>query len=122
MVLNFEPFSEKSIYFDLNLLASKDLWGIMAEREKLTTKFRRKIVKVLEERGVESCPMCKQRKFNLLDGFIRIHIQSAPAKAFVLGGPSVPVVAIICENCGFMSQHALGALDLLEELKKDRED
>jgi hypothetical protein len=29
------------------------------------------------------------------------------------GGQTVPAAAIVCNRCGFLSQHALGALGLL---------
>lgn len=33
---------------------------------------------------------------------------------------TIPVISIGCENCGFISQHALGALGLLDLASNDK--
>jgi len=58
------------------------------------------------------CPMCGHDKFMLVDGYFTSFIQDALGK-LSLGGPGVPTVALICLNCGFLSQHAMGVLGLL---------
>lgn len=66
------------------------------------------------------CPMCNHNKFSLAEGYFNNFIQDL--KNISLGGPSIPTAVIICENCGFVSQHALGALQLLpKEETKDQE-
>lgn len=66
------------------------------------------------------CPMCGNMHFSLADAYIRNELQ-ADLKKVNLGGPSIPAIAIVCENCGFMSQHAIGVLGLLpkEDKKND---
>jgi hypothetical protein len=59
--------------------------------------------------------MCGHNKFVLADGFFNNSVQTNFEAALVLGGPSIPTIALICSNCGFISQHALGVLGLLEE-------
>lgn len=56
------------------------------------------------------CPMCNGRHFQFVDGFITAPVQTS-LNGFQIGGPSVPCVAIVCTNCGFLSHHAVGVLD-----------
>lgn len=66
------------------------------------------------------CPMCGNQHFSIADAYLRNDLQ-ADLKSVNLGGPSIPAIAIICSNCGFISQHAVGVLGLLpkEEAKND---
>lgn len=63
------------------------------------------------------CPVCGQNQFNVEGPFSK-GIQSNPG-TFVLGGPSVPTMGVICKNCGYIAEFALGVLGLLEEMKKE---
>lgn len=74
---------------------------------------RKEIVAALEARGVrQPCPRCGNSSFTLLDGYFNLTIQPN-FQGLVIGGPSVPVIATACNRCGFLSNHALGALGLL---------
>ena len=80
---------------------------------------KQKIAQLLNEKGVKTtCPMCGRDKFILADGYFNNHIQSGFKNGLELGGPSIPTVAIVCTNCGFTSQHALGVLGLLNNSEK----
>ena len=84
---------------------------------------KRDIVNRLAQKGVRSkCPMCRHGQFVLADGYFNHPVQQDLESGFTIGGPSIPTVAIICKNCGFTSQHAVGVLGLLpvqkEEAKK----
>lgn len=82
----------------------------------ITQEQKQKIVERLRERGVvRPCPMCGKGSWVLADGYLNEALHGNLAYALFLGGPSLPSAAIICTNCGFMSQHALGALGLLGE-------
>ena len=82
---------------------------------KMTEDDKKKVVDKLNERGVHPvCPMCGNKNFSLAEGYFNNILQGSIQSALVLGGPSVPTIAIICTNCGFTSQHALGALGLLQ--------
>ena len=71
------------------------------------------IAKTLAEAGAElPCPRCGNPSFRLLDGFFSQPIQPELGN-IVLGGPSIPSVLTVCTRCGFISQHAVGALGLL---------
>ncbi len=82
-----------------------------------------KIIAALKAAGVNApCPRCRNTNFTLMDGYITHPIQS-DFQSFNIGGPSLPAVMTVCNQCGFLAQHALGVLNLLpkppeEETKK----
>ena len=85
--------------------------------QKFTNERKGEIVKILNERFQKNqhkiaCPMCGHAQFTIADAYVRNDLQS-DIKNVTLGGPSIPAVAIICNNCGFISQHAIGVLGLL---------
>lgn len=83
--------------------------------------LRQKIIDALNARGaMRPCSCCGKQKFALLDGFSRIHQQTDPSTVN-LGGPTVPCAVVICENCGNVNLHALGALGLLSEFSQAEE-
>ena len=87
---------------------------------QIPDELKKKIVDKLKEKGVTStCPMCSHNNFILVDGFFNNVIQNNYQTGLILGGPTLPTIAIICTNCGFTSHHALGALDLLP-LKEEK--
>jgi len=86
--------------------------------EGLTGKMKKDIVSALRARSVGlGCPRCGHFNFTLADGYFNQTIQTE-LEGIVVGGPSIPSVVTICDNCGFISQHALGALGLLPEKEK----
>jgi len=81
--------------------------------KELSKEEKERILQALEDRGVKlPCPRCGNSSFTLLDGYFNQTIQT-DLKGTVIGGPSVPSVVAICDRCGYLSQHALGALGLL---------
>ena len=91
-------------------------------KQSLTSAEKDEIIRKLRERGVSGgCPMCKGTSFAIADGFFNHSVHGELSSGFIVGGPSIPTIAVICTNCGFTSQHALGVLGLLknpEEAKK----
>lgn len=78
-----------------------------------TQEQKDKIIKALMERRARApCPRCGNQNFTLLDGFFNQSLQTELGN-IVLGGPSIPSVVVVCTRCGFVSQHALGALGML---------
>ena len=67
------------------------------------------------------CPMCGNNHFSLVDGFFINSIQKKPGE-FQFGGQSIPTVSIICNRCGFVSQHAIGVLDpdIMQRIADDK--
>lgn len=61
-----------------------------------------------------SCPFCNKSVFQIQEGLF-INVLQKDWKTIELGGNSIPVIVLICTNCGFVSQHSLGILGLLEE-------
>lgn len=85
----------------------------------LSESAKQKIVQKLTEKGVKTnCPMCGKTHFIIADGYFNNPMQSGFQGGLVLGGPSIPTIAIVCSNCGFTSQHALGVLGLLNQNEK----
>jgi hypothetical protein len=81
------------------------------------------IIKALADRGATlPCPRCGNDEFTLLDGYFNQIIQEEP-RGIVLGGRTIPLVAVVCKRCGWLSQHALGVLGLIpkEETKATEE-
>jgi hypothetical protein len=85
----------------------------METGKMLNTEQKKKIADVLEKRkhGL-TCPMCQNKNFIMADGFFNNNMQT-DFSSISIGGPSIPTIAIICDNCGFVSQHALGTLGLI---------
>ena len=80
-----------------------------------------KILKIIPN---PECPMCHNRKFAIMDSYFLNPVIEDYHHASVFMRKSVPAASIICTNCGFISQHALGILGLLdknENLMKEEE-
>lgn len=92
------------------------------ERKKLpptiSEEKKKEIVGVLQEKGVpKTCPMCQQNNWVLADGYFNPGLQTN-LRGLTIGGPSIPSIAIICTNCGFMSEHALGVIGMLPDVEE----
>jgi len=88
--------------------------------QELSQAQKEIIINTLRDKGVKlPCPRCGRNSFQLLGGYFNQTLQTELA-GLVLGGPSIPSAIVVCTNCGYLSQHALGALGLLpkEEDKK----
>lgn len=88
--------------------------------KKLTPQQKEKIATALRSRNaILDCPRCHCPNFTISDGYFVQSIQTEIIGT-VIGGPSIPSIALICNRCGFISQHALGALRLLpNKIEKD---
>lgn len=79
---------------------------------------QQEIIKILNEKiGDVPCPMCGNKHFMLAEGYF-CNILQDHFRNITIGGKNVPAVAIICQNCGFISQHALGMLGLLQQTEE----
>lgn len=76
-----------------------------AEREQIAAALRKAQV-------VFDCPMCHNKAFTILDGYTNFAL-TVQLGMYDFGGRSLPIALIVCNRCGFISQHALGALGLL---------
>ena len=93
----------------------------------ISNEEKQRIISELNNRinsGDIKCPMCGNEHFIIADGYFNPTLQNN-LKGFVIGGSSIPSIAIVCSRCGFISSHALGILGLLPkqtaESKKDAE-
>jgi ribosomal protein S27AE len=92
----------------------------------LKEEKKAELIQALTERLSKSdkrsvCPMCGHAHFTIADAYLSNTLQ-ADFNSVTLGGPSIPSLAIICTNCGFISQHSLGILGLLPaEVSRDKE-
>lgn len=88
----------------------------MAEQappQLLTTEQKDEIIKKLQTKGMpKGCPWCGTNTWTIADGYFNNTLQGS-LQGFVFGGAFIPSIAVVCNNCGFMSQHAIGALGLL---------
>lgn len=89
-------------------------------QQTISADEKQKIINALKDKqALLPCPRCNKQKFTLLDGYFNQSIQQSLQTGLVIGGPSIPSVVIVCENCGYMSQHALGVLGLLPKVVGD---
>jgi len=82
---------------------------------------KQKIINILNTKIKAHCPMCGHNNFTLASSYIRNDLQD-DLESVNLGGPSIPSVAIICTNCGFISNHAIGILGLLPKNEVQNEE
>ena len=75
---------------------------------------RNEILEKLQEKGADNpCPRCGNLSFAIVDGYFNHPIQEG-LTGHVMGEQSLPTAITVCNKCGFLSQHALGALGLKE--------
>ena len=80
----------------------------------LNEEQKKRIILRLSEKGaIRACPRCGKQNFTLLDGIFNQTVQ-ADIKNLRMGGTTLPAVVISCDNCGFLSQHSIGVLGLLD--------
>jgi len=71
---------------------------------------RQRIIGALKARGAGSCPRCKDSQWTVSE-FSRIEVQ-ATMERNSLEKTTIPAIMIVCEHCGFISQHALQPLGI----------
>lgn len=81
-----------------------------------------KVFEILKEKLKNcKCPMCSCEDFIFVEGHSNLFIRKNE-KLPALGGEIIQVVTVICDNCGFVSQHALGSLGLLGKQNAQQND
>jgi len=78
------------------------------KKEQMMRKLEDRLNRLISQ---VKCPMCGDSHFKLSDAYIRNELQEDLRKR-ISEGSSIPSIAIICDNCGFISQHALSILGL----------
>ena len=69
---------------------------------------KHKIIAALKARGAGSCPRCRDSQWTVSE-YSRIEVQ-ATMERNTAERTTIPAVMIVCEHCGFISQHALQPL------------
>jgi hypothetical protein len=91
--------------------------------QEISKEQKGKIINALTERGaVLPCPRCGNKNFTLLDGYINSLVQPEVTSGIILGGPTVPTVGVVCSRCGYLCQHAIGALGLLPKTENTNQE
>jgi len=83
--------------------------------EQTKKKFIDTFVKRLRDIGGEDagkCPLCTNSAWSTVDGYVVPSVQPELGGLHV-GGPSLPTIPIVCNNCGFVAHISLGILGLL---------
>lgn len=68
------------------------------------------IIAALKKRGAGSCPRCRNSKW-MVSEFSRIEVQ-ATMERDTDEKTTIPAIMIVCDHCGFISQHALQPLGI----------
>jgi hypothetical protein len=87
---------------------------------EISEETKSEIEQILHERGTKAgCPRCGAREFAVIvEGYAAVFLQPVDLKAANAQGANIPAVALVCRNCGFISQHALRVLGLLAKKQK----
>ena len=84
---------------------------------KLSNEMRNEIMSALDSRLKEAaCQLCRKNSWTLADGFVPLGLQE-DFSTFQVGGPVLPLVALVCSNCGntcFINLISLGLRHLAE--------
>ncbi len=89
---------------------------------KLSKEQQGKLIRWLSEKGVEhNCPVCQENNWTVGDQLIRAAVHTPGVN--VLGGPSLPMAYMLCNNCMYIRQFAAIPIGLLEvEKPEDKSD
>ena len=71
---------------------------------------KHRIVAALKNRGAGSCPRCTDSQWTVSE-YARIDVQATMDRNSS-ERTTIPAVMIVCEHCGFISQHALQPLGI----------
>lgn len=86
----------------------------------LKEEEKNRIARILSERMNHfTCPVCGRGNLTLLDGYSSQGIGD-DYQNIVLADKIIPYVMLVCNNCGFISHHALGTLGLLNKKDDDK--
>ena len=88
------------------------------ETKNLPEEFFQKVIDKMEKRGANlPCPRCGGESCYIERGIV-LHILQNSAERFLTYGSGVICVLSVCERCGYISEHSLEALGLIEEAKR----
>lgn len=85
----------------------------------MNAKEKELITKVMQARVPNMrCPMCGNTSFQFVEGY---HLQRMQCQIFLDSKLKhiMPTITLVCQHCGFVSQHAIGAMNMIEPLLKE---
>ncbi len=85
----------------------------MNDYKGISADDKHKIVAALKARGAGSCPRCNDSQWTVSE-FLRIDVQ-ATMERDSSQRTTIPAIMVVCEHCGFISQHALQPLGVWPE-------
>lgn len=82
----------------------------------MSEKQGEKLLASLRNKGaLLPCQRCAQNDFTLQPGFSYLDLQRLTTNVVIGSGDRIPVVFVVCNACGAINTHALGALTSLED-------
>lgn len=104
------------------MICSNNLAQLLLRLNMLKKEDKDIIAKVLTERvGHFKCPICGKGQMSLIDGYSSLGISEDYQKT-MFADKIIPHVMLVCNNCGFISHHALGTLGLLKKSDNNPKD
>lgn len=89
----------------------------------MDTNFQSQIQKIIDtlksKAGDFQCPICRSKNFSLNDGYFAHDLQ-ANLKERVIGGRNIPTIPVVCTQCGYMLEFAVGTLGLLPDKEQSQ--
>lgn len=82
----------------------------------------KKIEEVVTRKWKNGCPMCGGREWEMISQTLFTPLEIGEGMDIRLGGKMIPLVPIVCKNCGFVAEInalSVGAVD--KEVKKEEE-
>lgn len=77
------------------------------------------IARKLQEKAPSlRCPICSGNDFIFTDGYFAHDLQEDLVSRH-MGGKNVPVIPVVCKNCGFIMEFAAGVLGILPIKKEE---
>jgi hypothetical protein len=75
---------------------------------------KQEIIRKVEQLTDRKCPMGPHSNWLVMDGYSTVPVQPNTIQT-VLGGAQLPCATLVCRECGYVVQFALGILGLLKE-------
>ncbi len=85
--------------------------------QQISDELKQKIIDALTKAGADRpCPRCGNNQFFVADGLV-FHILQNSISNPRLGGTGIVCAVVICSKCGYISEHSLSSLGLINEVK-----
>lgn len=81
--------------------------------QELIEKVKNELVR---RKALRPCPRCGQANFSIENQGLIVHILQKEDRSLIIGGGTViPTAVVVCTNCGYIMEHAIGVLGLLDD-------